>query len=121
MSEFYRESHEWARQEGEEIVIGLSSYAAGEVGEVIHVELPEIGDQAETGIPIAEIESVKAVNDFYSPVTGTVTAVNEKLEEQPELVNQDPQGTGWFFKLKPAGDDPFAGLLDQAAYDKHIG
>lgn len=117
--EHFMKSHEWARTDGDEIVIGLSAYAAGEVGEVIHVELPEVGAILERGQAAAEIESVKAVNDYYAPVSGTVVAVNEALAEQPELVNQEPLGSGWFLRLKPADEAPLAGLMDEAAYAAH--
>lgn len=116
MSERYLPTHEWARPEGEEIVIGLSPFAAGEVGEVIHVELPKVGAAVARGKACAEIESVKSVNDFYSPVDGTVTAVNARLGERPELVNADPLGQGWFARVKPASPKALDGLLDGAAY-----
>ena len=116
MSLHFMESHEWAKLEGGEVVIGLSAFAAGEVGEVIHVELPAVGAAAKRGEALAEIESVKSVNDYYSPVDGEVVAVNEALADAPELVNQEPEAGGWFCRIKPAGDAPLDGLLDAAAY-----
>ncbi|TVR44362.1 MAG: glycine cleavage system protein GcvH [Planctomycetota bacterium] len=120
MSEHYLESHEWARRDGDLIVIGLSPFAAGEVGEIIHVELPEIGSSLSKGEAMGEIESVKSVNDIYAPVSGEVVAVNEALADAPELVNNDALGEGWLCKLKASDADPLAGLMDRAAYDAHI-
>lgn len=120
MSEAYLKSHEWARSEGAEVVIGLSPFAAGEVGEVIHVELPKVGATVNRGKPCAEIESVKSVNDFYSPVDGVVVAVNDGLADQPELVNQDALGKGWFARIKPSVADPLDGLLSKADYEAQI-
>ena len=121
MSRFFLPSHEWATAEDDLIVIGLSAFAASEVGEVVHVELPEVGDQATRGEALAEIESVKSVNDFYAPVSGEIVAINEALADNPELVNQGAESDGWFAKIRPSDGEPFAGLLDQAAYDEHIG
>ena len=120
MTESYLPSHEWARSEGDAVVIGLSAFAAGEVGEVIHVALPKVGATLTRGKPCAEIESVKSVNDYYSPVDGVVIAVNEQLTAQPELLNQDPAGKAWFVKVKPTSATPLAGLLDSAAYQAQI-
>lgn len=120
MSEHYLPTHEWARSEGDQVVIGLSFFAAGEVGEIIHVGLPTVGASLKRGTACAEIESVKSVNDFYSPVDGTVTAINTDLEHHPELVNQDPLGRGWFAKVKPNASQPLAGLLDSATYQAQI-
>lgn len=115
----YLESHEWARQDGDEIVVGLSPFAANEVGEVIHVELPAVGTQVTRGAAMAEIESVKSVNDCYAPVTGEVVAVNDELAEHPELVNDDAEGKGWFVRVRPSDADPLAGLMDAEAYRQH--
>lgn len=120
MSESYLPSHEWARVEAGQVVIGLSLFAAGEVGEVIHVGLPKVGTKVARGTACAEIESVKSVNDYYSPVDGEVVAVNTELADHPELVNQDPVGAGWFAKIKPAGADPLKGLLSAADYQAQI-
>lgn len=120
MARSYNESHEWAIAEGDVIKVGLSSFAASEVGEVIHVELPQVGDQVERGANLAEVESVKSVNDCYSPVTGTIASINEALVDQPELINQDAEGEGWFCTITPDSDDPLAGLLGEEAYQKLI-
>jgi glycine cleavage system H protein len=116
MSERYFPSHEWARMDGATVVIGLSSFAAGEVGEVIHIELPKVGAALTRGKPCAEIESVKSVNDYYSPVDGTVVEVNPALANAPELVNSDPLGKGWFARIAPAGADALAGLMTSDEY-----
>jgi glycine cleavage system H protein len=120
MSEAYLPTHEWARVEGGMVVIGLSPFAAGEVGEVIHVELPTVGATLTRGKACAEIESVKSVNDYYSPVDGVVTAVNTTLSEKPELVNSDPLGVGWFVKVKPSAANPTLGLLSASEYQTKI-
>lgn len=120
MSERYLPTHEWARQDGALVTIGLSAFAAGEVGDVIHVELPKVGATVAKGTACAEIESVKSVNDYYSPVDGVVAEINTALAEHPELVNQDPAGTGWFAKVKPAKANPLDGLMDAAAYQKQV-
>lgn len=120
MSESYLPTHEWARTEGGLVVIGLSPFAAGEVGEVIHVQLPAVGAAVVRGKPCAEIESVKSVNDYYSPVDGTIAEVNAALANNPELVNSDPLKAGWFAKIKPAKPDPLAGLLSTADYQAKI-
>lgn len=120
MSESYLPTHEWARVDGGQVVIGLSPFAAGEVGEVIHVQLPAVGTAVSRGKPCAEIESVKSVNDYYSPVDGTVTEVNAALGSNPELVNSDPLKAGWFAKIKPSGASPLAGLLSAAEYQAKI-
>lgn len=120
MTESYLPTHEWARQDGALITIGLSAFAAGEVGDVIHVGLPALGATVARGKPCAEIESVKSVNDVYSPVDGTVIEINPALADHPELVNQDSAGAGWFAKIKPSAAAPLAGLLSAADYQKQI-
>lgn len=120
MTEHYLPSHEWARLEGTVITIGLSAFAAGEVGEVIHVELPKVGTTLAKGKACAEIESVKSVNDFYAPVDGVVTEINPALAAQPELLNQDPTGKGWFFKIKPTSATPLTGLLTSEQYQAQL-
>ncbi len=120
MSECYLPTHEWARTEGDQIVIGLSPFAAGEVGEVIHIELPKAGQKLTRGQACAEIESVKSVNDYYSPVDGEVVEVNEAVKANPELLNSDPAGKGWFVKVKPTSAKPLDGLMNEADYQKQI-
>ena len=120
MSEYYLESHEWARVEGDLVVVGLSPFAAGEVGEIIHIELPAVGDSLSKGEAMGEIESVKSVNDIYSPLDGEVIEINESLTDAPELVNNDALAAGWFLKVKASGSDITEGLMDVSAYEAHI-
>ena len=120
MSEHYLPSHEWARSTESLIVIGLSPFAAGEVGEVIHVELPKVGATVTRGKPCAEIESVKSVNDFYSPVDGVVVEVNTALGNTPELVNSSPLADGWFAKIRPSAAAPCDGLLTSDQYQAQL-
>ena len=120
MTEHYLPTHEWARSEGSLITIGLSAFAAGEVGEVIHVELPKVGAVHSKGKACAEIESVKSVNDYYSPIDGTVVEVNTQLAAKPELLNQEPTTGGWFAKLKPSSAIPLAGLLSSDDYQAQL-
>ena len=116
MSERYLPTHEWARAEGDLVVVGLSAFAAGEVGDVIHVGLPKVGAALARGVACAEIESVKSVNDYYSPLDGMVAEVNAALTDHPELLNQDPAGKGWFAKIKPAKAGWAEGLLSAEQY-----
>jgi glycine cleavage system H protein len=113
----YTEEHEWvARKEGNTVRVGITEYAQDQLGDVVYVQLPEVGNQVEAGGPAGEVESTKSVSEIYAPVTGEVTAVNAALDEQPELINSDPYGEGWIFEI--AVDDPDAvdGLLDAEAY-----
>ena len=116
----YTKSHEWIRLEGAHVVIGVSWFAQDSMGDVVHVELPEVGDDVEAGSPACEIESVKAVSDVYSPVSGEVVEVNEALEDTPENVNSDPYGTGWLFKIKVADAGELDEMMDEAAYSAMI-
>ncbi len=116
MQRCYNQSHEWVLINDDQATVGLSRFATDEIGEIIHVALPQVGDTVQRGDRLAEIESVKSVNEFYAPIAGTVTAINEELEQRPELVNQDPLEAGWFVRLKPTEADPTAGLLDEATY-----
>lgn len=120
MSEHYLPSHEWARSADSLIVIGLSPFAAGEVGEVIHVELPKVAATVVRGKAIAEIESVKSVNDYYSPVDGVVVEVNTALADHPELVNSSPLVDGWFAKIRPSSATPLDGLLTNDQYQTQL-
>ena len=95
----YSKSHEWVKEEGDEIVIGLTDYAQSELGDLVFVNLPEVGDTVEAGEVFGDVESVKAVSDVYSPVTGEVTEINEELLDTPELVNDDAY-KAWFIKVK---------------------
>ena len=117
----YTKSHEWIRLEGAHVVIGVSWFAQDSMGDVVHVELPEVGDDVEAGSPACEIESVKAVSDVYSPVSGEVVEVNEALEDTPENVNSDPYGTGWLFKIKVSSTISLGEVMGAEEYQAHCG
>ena len=110
----YTRSHEWARVEGDLVVVGITHYAQDQLGEVVYVELPEVGLGANSGEELGTLESVKAVAEFLSPVAGEVVEVNERLAEEPNLVNEDPYGDGWLVKIAGALEDDE--LLDAEAY-----
>ena len=114
----YRESHEWVRDEGDgTVTVGISDHAQAQLGDMVFVELPEVGNSYGQGDACAVVESVKAASDAYAPVSGEVTEVNDALEDEPELVNTDPYGDGWMFKVKLADASELDGLLDAAAYE----
>jgi glycine cleavage system H protein len=117
---FYTESHEWVRQEGQAARVGITDHAQAELTDVVYVELPKVGTQAEAGGQIAVVESVKAASDIYAPVKGTVVEVNKALEGNPALINTDPFGEGWIFVLKMDSPDDVKQLKDAAAYRKAI-
>lgn len=112
----YTAEHEWIRMEGESAVVGITDYAQDSLGDVVYVELPEVGATIEQGRPFGVVESVKAASDLFAPLTGEVVEVNALLESQPELVNSDPYGDGWMIRLRPSAPDEKASLLDAAAY-----
>lgn len=117
----YLDSHEWARLEGDgTVTIGISDHAQGSLGDLVFVEVPEVGKTLAKGGAAAVVESVKAASDVYSPVSGEVIAANEALGASPELVNQDPYGAGWLFKVKPSNTGELAQLLDAQAYEKVV-
>ncbi len=98
----YAKDHEYARLEGDIVKIGLDDYAQDQLGDIVFVEMPEVGDTFEKGEVFATVESVKAVSECYMPVGGEITAINEELEDEPELVNSDPYGKGWMVEVKPS-------------------
>ena len=116
MTTKYTEDHEWARQEGELLVVGITDYAQEQLGEVVFVELPDIDRSLDNREESAVIESVKAAGEIKSPVGGTVVEVNEALNDNPEKINEDPSGDGWVYKIKPADSSEFDALMDDAAY-----
>jgi len=115
----YTESHEWVRLEGDVATVGISWFAQDSMGDVVHVEPAEVGASVAKGTPVCEIESVKAVSDVYSPVTGELIAVNEALDDTPETLNEDPFGGGWLFKVRVTDTTEVAAMLDAAAYQAH--
>ncbi|GAB3197338.1 glycine cleavage system protein GcvH [Geodermatophilus arenarius] len=119
----YTDQHEWALVQGSGeagtvVRVGITDHAQDALGDIVFVQLPEVGEEVGPGNPIGEVESTKSVSDVYSPVAGTVSAVNEALGDAPETINADPYGTGWLVEITVAGDggDPTADLLDAAAY-----
>jgi glycine cleavage system H protein len=116
----YMDTHEWARQEDDEIVVGISDYAQSTLSDIVYVELPEVGDALDKGDMMCVVESVKAAGDVYAPMSGEVVAVNETLEDSPELVNEDPFGEGWLARIKPNDMDEWDELLDVDAYKEIV-
>ncbi len=117
----YTDEHEWVRLEGDVAVVGITDYAQHELGDVVYVELPEVGSTVEQGKPFGVVESVKAASDLYAPVSGEVVEVNTALEDAPELVNDDPYGEGWMIKVRPSNwEAEKANLLDAEAYRRLI-
>lgn len=112
----YTDSHEWVRVEGDVAVVGITHHAQDALGDIVHVELPAVGKAVKKGAGAAEVESVKAVSDIYAPVSGTVVEVNGALDGNESVVNQDPHGAGWLFKIKLSDAGEIGGLLDAAAY-----
>ena len=116
----YSKDHEWVRRDGDFVVVGITDYAQNQLGDVVYVELPEIGRTLAQGGEAAVVESVKAASEVYAPVAGEVVAVNELLSGEPGRVNADAMGEGWFFKLKLSAPNQLAALMDEAAYRKFI-
>jgi glycine cleavage system H protein len=116
----YTTDHEWVRLDGDVAVVGISAYAQEQLGDVVFVDLPEIGKQIEKGKEAAVVESVKAASEVYAPVSGEVVAVNDALTKDPALVNRSPTDEGWFLKLKVKDKGALAGLMDEAAYQKFV-
>ena len=116
----YTDQHEWIRLDGDEATVGITKYAAESLGDVVFVELPAAGKSVSAGGEAAVVESVKAASDIYAPAGGTVTASNTALEKEPSKVNEDPEGAGWFFKLKVGDKSEFAKLMDEAAYKEFV-
>jgi len=112
----YAQNHEWIRLEGDLAVVGISDYAQDQLGDIVYVELPQVGDQLAQAESFGVVESVKAASDCYLPVAGEITGVNEHLESEPELVNSDPFGDGWFVRIKIADPAQLDSLMDAAAY-----
>ena len=113
----YTKSHEWLTVDGKTATVGITDFAQSQLGDVVFLELPAPGRKLAAGESFGVVESVKAASDLYSPVSGRITAVNDKLAAHPELINSDPYGDGWILKVELAGEPP-DGLLDEAAYKK---
>lgn len=116
----YARSHEWVRMEGETAVIGVSDYAQHLLSDVVYVELPEVGDTVTKGESFGTVESVKAAEDAYAPISGEVVEVNTALEDNPEWVNQDPYGKAWMIKVAPSDLSELDDLMDAVAYEAYV-
>lgn len=116
----YTKEHEWARVEGQRLIVGITDYAQDALGDVVYIDLPANGTRVEKGQPFGEVESTKSVSDLYAPVSGTIVERNETLESQPELVNSDPYGQGWMVVIEIDDGSQADDLLSSAEYDKLI-
>lgn len=116
----YTEDHEWIEIDGDVATVGITDYAQKALGDVVFVELPEVGATFSAGDEVAVVESVKAASEVYAPLTGDIVEVNEDLEGEPALVNSDSTGNGWFFKMKLANVADLDDLMDEAAYNAHV-
>jgi glycine cleavage system H protein len=117
----YTAEHEWVRQPGEHegsVRVGITDYAQDQLGDIVYVQLPEVGASVSAGDAVGELESTKSVSDVFAPVGGEVVAVNDALDATPELVNSDPYGAGWLFEVVPSDADALDDLLDAAAYEQ---
>jgi glycine cleavage system H protein len=116
MTVHYTPEHEWIRLDGDTATVGITNFAQGQLGDIVFVELPDAGRQVSKGGEAAVVESVKAASDVYAPVTGEVVEANQALSDDPSLVNSDPEGEGWFFRLRLADAGELDGLMDADAY-----
>ncbi len=120
MTKYYSKSHEWAVIEGDEATVGVSAYAAKELGDITYVELPKMGADVIVGDSVGVVESVKAASDVYSPLSGTVNAINKNLEDDPGLVSNSPEEKGWMYKLENIDLDELEDLLSEEDYAKYL-
>lgn len=118
---FYTKEHEWARREGNNVVVGISAYAQDSLGDIVFVELPKAGEELAQNDTFGVVESVKAVSDLFSPVTGKVAEINETVTKSPELINQDPYGDGWLIKVSILDDSELHNLMSAAEYEEYLG
>ena len=121
MSLYFTKDHEWIRVEGDTATVGISAHAQEALGDIVYAEAPESGRTLAKGGEAAVVESVKAASDVYAPVGGTVTEANPAIADDPSLINRDPEGEGWFFKLTLSDPSEVAGLMDEAAYRDYLG
>ncbi len=120
MTKKYTEEHEWVSIDGDTATVGISNYAQEQLGDVVFVEVPEVGADMGKGDELAVVESVKAASEVYAPIAGEVVEVNEGLEDNPSQVNEDAEGNGWFAKLKVSDASEADGLMDEAAYQEYV-
>ncbi|MBY6129596.1 glycine cleavage system protein GcvH [Qipengyuania aquimaris] len=116
MARYFTDEHEWIDLEGDTATVGITDYAQGQLGDIVFVELPEVGTMVEKGKDAAVVESVKAASDVYAPLSGEVVEVNDGLEDDPALVNSSPEEDGWFFKMTVSDKSEMEGLMDDKAY-----
>ncbi|MBV9165308.1 MAG: glycine cleavage system protein GcvH [Solirubrobacterales bacterium] len=116
----YHSEHDWARVEGEEATFGITWYAQDALGEVVYFDLPKVGGTVSRGEAYAEVESVKAVSDVFAPLSGEIVAVNEKLADEPETINDDPYGKGWLVKVRLSDPSETESLMDASAYEASL-
>lgn len=114
----YQDTHEWSRQEGDLIVCGITDHAQDSLSDVVYVELPEIGTTLSKGEVFGVVESVKAASDLYMPMSGEIVEINEVLDDEPEIINDDPYGAGWMIKINPSNPSEWDSLLSGEDYDK---
>lgn len=117
----YAETHEWARQEGDLMVCGITDHAQEELSDVVYVELPEVGATLAKDVAFGVVESVKAASDLYMPMGGEIIEINEALEDSPEIINDDPFGAGWMIKFKPSEPSEWDELLSPEGYEASVG
>ena len=120
MARYFTDEHEWIELDGDTATVGITDYAQGQLGDIVFVELPDAGKTLEKGKDAAVVESVKAASDVYAPISGEVTESNPALEDDPALVNSDPEGEGWFFKMTVADRGQLDGLMDEAKYNSFV-
>lgn len=116
----FSKDHEWVKTEGNVSTIGITDFAQSELGDIVFVELPEVGDEISSGQPFGSVESVKTVSELYAPISGKVVEVNGELEDSPEFVNESPYENAWMIKVETANEDELNELLTQAQYDEMI-
>ena len=116
----YTEEHEWADFSGEDVTIGITDFAQGQLGDIVFLEFPNIGDEVARGLSFGEIEAVKTVSELFAPISGTITMINESLEETPEKINQDCYGEGWLIKIRPKNSLEKENLLTSVQYSELI-
>ena len=117
----YTEEHEWVRLEGDEVVVGITDHAQDALTGIVYVELPEVGASVSAGEVFGSVESVKSVSEIFAPLSGELSAVNEALDDAPELINDDPYGTGWIVRMRLEDNGVLGGLLDAAGYRTLLG
>jgi glycine cleavage system H protein len=116
----YTREHEWARQKGNRVIVGITQFAQDQLGDIVYVELPDVGDPVKKGESFGVVESTKAVSELFSPVTGKVVEVNDPLSDAPETINEDPYEEGWLIQVELADPKEFDGLMDAAAYKAFV-